>query len=133
MAKLQAFDYLQKILKQIGRTLKMTVKINENLTTVNFNKGDISRIKYIVVHFTGNNGDTAKNNTVYFKSVNRGASAHYFVDENEIWQSVQDKDVAWHCGAKTYRHSICRNANSIGIEMCSRKNAQGQFLLRMKC
>ena len=34
----------------------MMVKINENLTTVNFNKGDISRIKYIVVHFTGNIG-----------------------------------------------------------------------------
>jgi len=108
----------------------LILKINENLTTVNFNKGDISRIKYIVVHFTANNGDTAKNNTIYFKSVNRGASAHYFVDENEIWQSVQDKDVAWHCGAKTYRHSTCRNANSIGVEMCSRKNDKGQFFIK---
>jgi hypothetical protein len=37
----------------------------------------------------------------------------------DIWQSVLDEDVAWHCGTKgQYLHSECRNDNSIGIEMC---------------
>ena len=52
------------------------------------------------------------------------ASAHYFVGfAGEIWQCVEDKDIAWHCGASSYRHPECRNANSIGIEMCVRKKS----------
>ena len=31
---------------------------------------------------------------------------------------IRDRDTAWHCGAKSYKHGSCRNANSIGIEMC---------------
>ena len=77
-------------------------------------------IEYIVIHYTSNKGDTANNNAVYFsrQKLNPPASAHYFVDENEIWQSVHDADIAWHCGAKTYKHKSCRNANSLGIEIC---------------
>lgn len=79
----------------------------------------IKDIGYLVVHYTGNRGDTAKNNADYFaRESGLNASAHYFVDEENIWQSVADKDVAWHCGAKKYIHSTCRNANSIGIEIC---------------
>lgn len=78
-------------------------------------------IKYIVIHFTSNNGDTAQNNCTYFSGSNRNASAHYFIGDDGIYQSVQDKDRAWHCGGtSTYKHPYCRNANSIGIEMCSR-------------
>ena len=40
----------------------------------------LSNIKYIVIHFTGNKGDTALNNCKYFQSANRHASAHCFVD-----------------------------------------------------
>lgn len=96
--------------------------IQKNLTTRNFtDTNDSSRIKYIVIHYTGNDGDTAYNNTKYFKTEYRGASAHYFVDENSIWQCVLDEDVAWHCGTTgTYYHKECRNTNSIGIELCSR-------------
>ena len=84
-------------------------------------------IRYIVIHYTANNGDTAKNNADYFGRVSVGASAHYFVDEQTIWQTVKDEDTAWHCGggrqgwdtgsAKFYK--VCTNSNSIGIEMCS--------------
>lgn len=94
--------------------------INKNLTTVNYTKGKKSNT-YIVIHFTGNNGDTAKGNTTYFKSTNRGASAHYFVDTKEIWQCVEDTNTAWHCGTKGTYYCDCRNNNSIGIEMCSVK------------
>ena len=87
----------------------------------NFRVGRISPIKYLVIHYTSNNGDTAKNNIDYYaRTPNLSASAHYYVDENEIWQSVLEKDTAWHCGASTYKHNECRNSNSIGIELCSR-------------
>ena len=33
-------------------------------------------ILFIVIHFTGNNGDTALNNCNYFSGANRGASAN---------------------------------------------------------
>ena len=102
------------------------MEIKRNITTKNFDSGSINRIKYIVVHFTANNGDTAYGNTNYSKSY-RGASAHYFVDENNIYQSVEDKNVAWHCGAKKYKHSTCRNSNSLGVELCSRKDSKGNF------
>lgn len=47
------------------------------------------------------------------------------MDEDEVWQSVADKDVAWHVGARSYRHPSCRNANSIGVEICM-LDAQGR-------
>lgn len=93
--------------------------IQKNLTAVNRTVKSSRTVKYIVVHYTSNVGDTAYNNTQYFKSNNRSSSAHYFVDENSIWQCVEDKDIAWHCGAKKYYHAECRNANSIGVEMCN--------------
>ena len=84
----------------------------------NYAAGRSGPVEYIVIHYTSNQGDTAKNNADYFAREKVGASAHYFCDENEIWQSVKDTDTAWHCGAKTYRHPECRNANSIGVEIC---------------
>ena len=73
-------------------------------------------IRYLVIHFTANDGDTAKNNADYFAREAPGVSAHFFVDEKEIWQSVREKDIAWHCGTRgMYFHPYCRNANSLGI------------------
>jgi len=48
------------------------------------------------IHYFGALGSAAST-CAYFKSVNRSASAHYFVDSNGIWQCVEDKDAAWHC------------------------------------
>ena len=87
--------------------------------TGNYQKGRTQPVEYIVVHYTANTGDTAQNNLDYFARAKTGTSAHYFVDENEVCQSVQDTDVAWHCGSKNPRHPYCRNANSIGVEMCN--------------
>ena len=107
------------------------MEIKRNITTQNFNNGSINRIKYIVVHYTANNGDTALGNTNYFKNY-RGSSAHYFVDENNIYQSVEDKNVAWHCGANSYKHPYCRNSNSLGVELCSRKDSKGNYYFNDK-
>ncbi len=95
----------------------------------NYTKGRKQPVQYIVVHYTANNGDTAQGNGNYFAQANRNASAHYFVDENSIIQSVKDNDTAWHCGAKSYRHEKCRNDNSIGVEMCSEKDSNGQYYI----
>lgn len=89
----------------------------------NYTQKNRADTKYIVVHYTSNKGDTAKNNADYFAREKVGASAHFFVDENEIWESVPETGVAWHCGAKQYKHSECRNANSIGVEICMNDRA----------
>ena len=96
-------------------------KIEKLLTPYNFNdKNNVGRIKYIVIHYVGALGG-AKANCQYYASKYIGASAHYFVGfDGEIWQSVDDGDVAWHCGASSYKHAECRNTNSIGIELCVR-------------
>ena len=96
-------------------------KINRLISGYNHNSGSISRIKYIVIHYVGALGG-AKENCQYYAGGNRNASAHYFVGfDGEIWQSVEDANIAWHCGASSYKHGECRNANSIGIELCVRK------------
>jgi N-acetylmuramoyl-L-alanine amidase CwlA len=88
----------------------------------NYRKGREFPVHWIVLHFTANNGDTAQNNADYFaREGGLNASAHYFVDTERIVQSVKDGDTAWHCGKErggSY-YNDCRNANSIGIEMCS--------------
>lgn len=105
------------------------MKINKIIAhSSNFTKGRKNKIEFIVIHYTGNNGDTGKSNCNYFKKANKNASAHYFIDEDEICQSVEDKDIAWHCGTKgTYYHNKCRNSNSIGVEICSEKDSKGNF------
>lgn len=101
------------------------MNINKLLTKTNFRQGNGKQNKYIVIHYVGATG-SAEDNCRYFLSNYRGSSAHYFVGhEGEIWQCVLDKDVAWHCGATRYKHPYCRNTNSIGIEMCCKKTANG--------
>lgn len=93
------------------------------ISKFNFYAGTIDRLKdgYIVIHYVGALG-SAKENCQYYAGGNRNASAHYFVDFNgDVYQSVEDKNSAWHCGSTTgYKHPKCRNTNSIGIELCCR-------------
>lgn len=95
------------------------LKISKNLTTRNYTPMVNKRNMWIVIHYVGA-VSTAFDNTEYFKSAYRGASANYFVDANSIWQCVEDDNKAWHVGANKYYNS-CRNENSIGIEMCCKK------------
>mgnify|MGYP002744315183 CR=1 FL=1 len=100
----------------------------------NFRAGRTQPVRYIVMHYTANNGDTARNNCDYYHRVGGlQASAHYFCDEHGTMQSVREGDTAWHCGAEAgqrYWHPECRNGNSIGIEMCSRKRADGSYYIK---
>lgn len=110
------------------------MKINKLLTPYNYKEGTIDRIQYIVIHYVGATGG-AEANCKYYAEKYRGASAHYFVGHaGEVWQCVEDQNIAWHCGGKKYAntdggtyHEICTNANSIGIEMCVRKDSNGKW------
>ena len=96
------------------------IKVNSNLKCHSSNKDNASSrmLKGVVVHYTGNKKDLAKNNANYFQNANRNASAHFFVDDNSIYQSVELRDIAWHCGGTYYYNNTIRNSNSVGIEMC---------------
>ena len=91
--------------------------IQRKISSFNYSNRNGNSVKYIVLHYTGNKGDTAKNNVNYFYSGNRGASAQYFVDDNSIWQSVEEYNSAWAVGDGHGIHGIT-NQNSISIEMC---------------
>lgn len=81
-----------------------------------------AKIEWIVMHYTANDGDSDESNGRYFqRPLNPVASAHYFVDDDSITRSVPDDYVAYHCGAYRYKHPSCRNANSIGVELCDAK------------
>ena len=118
----------------------MSIKINKKISKYNHYDMNNRKIKYIVIHWVGA-ASTAKNNADYFYSADRSASAHYFVDDKEIWQSVLDKNAAWAVGGgpldqaspyakygKKYFNK-CTNSNSISIEMCCKKNSQGKLYI----
>ena len=86
--------------------------IQRKISAYNHYKGN--DIKYIVIHYVGATG-TAKNNADYFYGGDRQASAHYFVDDNSIWQSVEDFNGSWAVGNS---RTEVNNKNSINIEMC---------------
>ena len=93
-------------------------------------KRSTSNIKYIVIHYTANDGDTDEANANYFTSPNRKASAHYFIDDDSITESVPVEYTAYSVGgskqdtgskyskngAKYY--GKCINANSVSFELC---------------
>lgn len=107
------------------------VKITRKLTPYNFTQMTNKRNMWIIIHYVGA-VSTAKNNAYYFynndlRGKKNAASASYFVDENEIWQVVKDTDAAWHIGGATKYYNSARNNNSIGIEMCCKKDDKGEF------
>lgn len=104
----------------------MSYTLYRDITKVNRTVMTNKQNKYIVIHYTGNRTDLAKSNANYFRSIKRGASAHYFVDKTSVYQVVEDKDAAWAVGknyGKNNLFNVVKNANSISIEMCSNNGA----------
>lgn len=105
--------------------------INKKISLINWTDRNTTP-KYIVIHYVGA-VSTAKNNADYFYKEYRAASAHYFVDENSIWQVVEDNDSAWGVGGGRQSnkggsmYGIIKNSNSISIEMCVKKDAKGNW------
>lgn len=86
-------------------------------------KRNTGNIKYLVYHYTGNDGDTDENNGKHFHNHIVKASAHYFVDDDSVTQSVPDNYVAYSVGGRCQSnhhplYKVCTNSNSISIEMC---------------
>lgn len=96
------------------------MQINKHHGEYNISKRT-GAVKYIVCHYTGSGtskAGNAKNNCIYFGGGNRGASAHYFIDDGGIWEYADPaKYYTWHCGDGHGKYGIT-NANSIGIEVC---------------
>ena len=92
-------------------------------------KRDTSTIKYIVIHYTANDGDSDRNNALYFQR-NKGlkASSHYFVDDDSVTQSVPADYIAYSVGGAKYKdcaatggdklYKVATNSNTLNIELC---------------
>ena len=86
-------------------------------------KRPYSDIKWIVIHYTGNysKGADAMAHFRYLQTATRYGSAHYYVDDKQIIQTIGDSFVAWSVGdnqGKGRYLNSCTNSNSISIEMC---------------
>ena len=97
------------------------VQITKKL--IKYNHSGINKPVYIVIHETGNTdiGADAERHYKYFNGGDRGASAHYFVDDKQIIQVVEHNVQSWHNGKKYVSNPAvpqCNNSNSIGIEIC---------------
>lgn len=79
---------------------------------------------FLVAHDTGNDGSTALQNATYFvNSANAmQASAHFFVDDKDIFCSVPENEKAWHVRYIAPADNIIfgKDANdwALGIELC---------------
>lgn len=98
-------------------TIKQIIANVSNYLKKKYNK------KWLVIHFTANDGDNATNNGKYFKNNVVKASAHYFVDDDTIVLSVPEDYIAYAVGGKKLNsggiyHGIVTNYNSISIELC---------------
>lgn len=102
------------------------MNITKKLIKYNFTP-DANKPEYIVIHDTGNKdaGANALMHYRYFAIADRQASAHFFVDSDQVLQFVEVKDKAWHCGDGHGKNGI-DNSNSIGIEICI--NSDGDYV-----
>ena len=100
--------------------------INKKLIKYNHSSRNGQAIKYIVIHDTGNPraGADALAHYQYFNGGDRQASAHYFVDDKRIVQTVGEDRASWHCGDGGGKYDVT-NSNSIGVEICI--NADGDY------
>lgn len=97
----------------------------------------IGAIQYLAFHYTGNDGDHDTNNAIYYRDNIVKASAHYFVDDDSVTQSVEDTGIAWAVGGKRWADTAqtgggklflkATNYNTLSIEMCD-TNRDGHLM-----
>lgn len=96
--------------------------INNRLQTGG--KRSLSAIKFIVIHDTANQGKgaDAMAHYKYLQTATRYGSAHYYVDDKVIIQTIDDDTIAWAVGDKWARKNRTRsdvtNTNSLNVELC---------------
>lgn len=74
---------------------------------------------YVVIHETDNwsKGANAKCHAQAMKNGNLVGTVHYYVDSNDIYQTLDHSDGAWAVGDGKGKYGIT-NRNSINIEIC---------------
>ena len=79
-----------------------------------------TKIKYIVVHYTGCKTARGKASCInkYYHTTTRAVSAHYIVGDDDIYQCVETKYKAFHVGNG---NDIITNNNSIGVDIVEHK------------
>ncbi len=85
------------------------------------------RIDMIVMHSTGGvkTGDLW---TLSGRDRRHLVSVHYYITKlGEIYQLVQDKDVAWHAGVSFWQGENDVNRFSIGVELENRNDGRDQY------
>lgn len=103
--------------------MKITRQIINNRLQLG-GKRPLSAINFIVIHDTANTGKgaDAMAHYRYLQHATRSGSAHYYVDDKEIVQTIDDSVVAWAVGDKWARKNATRNDvtnyNSVNVELC---------------
>ena len=111
--------------------------ITNKLSTVHTTAKDNRDIKYIVIHYTAgvtSKAGSAINTADFFRTTSTEVSSDFTVDDNAVVQYNPDikNRYTWHCGGNKYAtkggslYGICKNSNSIGIEICS-ANSTGKM------
>ena len=94
-------------------------------------------IEYIVIHYTAGvttKAGSAVNPADFFRTTSTQVSADFTVDDTAVVQYNPDirNRYTWHCGGNKYAtkggslYGICKNSNSIGIEICC-ENSTGKM------
>lgn len=106
------------------------IKIPASFISYSDKKRNRKNVEYIIIHNTGNKGDTAENNGKYFSNGNiRQAGAHFFIDQNGVVvKSINLNRTAWSVGGERYGdwaltggaklYGVATNLNSVSIELC---------------
>lgn len=115
------------------RVLQTATMIEADPFNFSQNTRHTNTIKFIVIHYTGNINDSARNNAMYFHEAKIQTSAHYFVSDESIYQSVPDNHAAFAVGLGSRKEPYIKwptmwkkitNNNSISIELCGGPNSR---------
>ena len=100
---------------------KMSINYSPNF---NLKKRSVSRVKYLVFHYTGMKSENGAIKRLTNKESK--VSCHYFIKRNgEIMKIVPDLYVAWHAGTSSWKKDKLLNTKSIGIEISNPGHQHG--------
>ena len=96
----------------------------------------LKKVKGIVIHYTANNGASAKANIDFFENRKYGrdgfGSATFFVDLNgDVYRCIPEDELTYNCGGESYNPDVLKilettypNDSTLGIEMCINKEGK---------
>ena len=96
----------------------------DGLTKSRFGYRGQNKIAWIVIHYAGSTSarGRAKGINESMQTWKRSVSSHYQIGEDGIFQAVEERHCAWHCGGyKKENKCAASNATAIGIDLIERK------------